>query len=98
MRKKDKEQRNRRGWKPAKVAGVLPKKTRGRRPYDLRGKIFDKLTVIGEKPELEKSSGHMLWMVRCDCGEVFVTRATKLKNGTSTRCKECANQDKFAAA
>lgn len=52
------------------------------RREDLTGKRFGRLTVIA----YEGYKGCTMWRCRCDCGKETVTRASSLKNGTTTSC------------
>lgn len=50
--------------------------------YDLTGKRFGKLTVIG----VEKSGEHKYWKCVCDCGEIKIASTSYLLNGTTKSC------------
>lgn len=59
---------------------------------DLTGKTFGKIVVIerGEDYISPKGSHSTTWNVECSCGKRFQVRAGDLKNGKTTRCKNCA--------
>ncbi|MEZ7136856.1 hypothetical protein [Komagataeibacter sp. SM21] len=57
------------------------------KPMDLRGQKYGKLTVIelapsglGEKPK---------WRCKCECGGEFIASAFNLRQGDSTKCRDC---------
>lgn len=50
---------------------------------DLTGQVFNKLEFI--KFEIFKNN-HSYWNVKCYCGNIFITQATSVKNGTVKSC------------
>ena len=51
---------------------------------DIIGKRFGKLTVICKSEK--RSSGHVLWKCRCDCGNTAYVRKGNLINGSTVSC------------
>ena len=66
----------------------------GRKPLDLAGKRFGRLTVIGrtEAPE-GKGNGNSWWLCKCDCGNTTIVTGIHLKDGKTQSCG-CLNQEK----
>lgn len=58
------------------------------RLIDLTGQKFGKWTVLEKLPPSEKAGTH--WRVRCECGTESAVVGANLKNGTSTKCKDCS--------
>lgn len=63
---------------------------------EMIGKIFGKLTVIGEAPPYEwknKSGGRntvrRIWSCKCVCGSTQTFWGTRLRSGSSTQCSSC---------
>lgn len=56
---------------------------------NLKNKRFGKWTVKGRRGK--DKIGNSLWECECDCGHVGIVRASALKSGKSTQCKECTN-------
>ena len=52
---------------------------------DLRGQRFGKLTVL-EPTELRDISRGMIWLCKCDCGNILNVRAQSLKRGITKSC------------
>lgn len=52
----------------------------------LRGKVFNRLTVVAPSATARSSSGVILWWCECVCGEFIVTRPFRLKSGSTTSC------------
>ena len=50
---------------------------------NLKDRVFGQLTVIERAGTIGK---HAAWLCRCECGNIFETRSTLLKNGQSTNC------------
>ena len=57
--------------------------------YNLKGKRFDKLTVI-KKIGLNKHN-EILWECVCDCGEKILKTSFALRTSNNNQCKKCAN-------
>lgn len=49
------------------------------------------LTFICEMPERSRDK-HILWLCRCDCGKEEVFAATRVRNGTPSKCKKCSSK------
>lgn len=60
---------------------------RGRKRTSLRGRKFDRWTVLDAPPT--RTGRHLLWSCRCSCGTEGLVPADKLLAGTSTRCRRC---------
>lgn len=60
---------------------------RGRKPRDLCGQTFGRLTVIAFAG---RSKMHRFWKCKCECGGHLVTRSDNLLRGLSKSCG-CAN-------
>ena len=57
---------------------------RGRKPFEMAGKKFGRLTVIAFHSERGK---HIrLWTCKCDCGNVKAFIGAQLRNGKTTSC------------
>jgi hypothetical protein len=50
---------------------------------DLTGKRFERLSVIGLQG---KSSGHLMWTCKCDCGKEITVRGSSLTSGNGKSC------------
>ena len=67
---------------------------------DLTGERFGPLTVLGALPE--RRNGHVVWLCRCECGNVKQVQSPNLKSAKKCRCKwraaarECAGALKAA--
>lgn len=59
---------------------------------DITGQKFGKLTVI-ERTE-NSSKGGARWICKCECGNSHIAVGTNLRNGTTTRCKQCAIKER----
>ena len=53
---------------------------------DLTGKIFGEWTVLYRTTNVGKTTR---WKCRCSCGNIAAVRATHLKSGASTKCRDC---------
>ena len=55
---------------------------------DELGKVYNSWTVLslGENSR----NGAARWWCRCDCGQDYLVKAGKLRNGESTQCRSCA--------
>ena len=62
----------------------------GRKPLDLVGKIFGRLTVITY--DSCDQHGKSMWRCRCECGNTCVVRGTRLTSGHTKSCG-CYNRD-----
>ena len=51
---------------------------------DETGNRYGRLTVLGRDNTKSKHDAH--WICKCDCGNIFTTKGTRLRNG---RCKSC---------
>lgn len=58
----------------------------GRRPNDLTGKQFGRLTVI---ECYGAEHGHTMWLCQCSCGRQTIARGTYLVRGQIISCGEC---------
>lgn len=54
--------------------------------HDLTGKRFGHWTVLIRAPNRKRA---VMWLCRCDCGNVVEVHGTSLKSGTSTQCQKC---------
>jgi hypothetical protein len=61
---------------------------------DISGRVFGKWTVL--YPTKVDGSHNVLWLVVCSCGQHSVQRASYLKSGRSTQCRQCSNTIKVA--
>ena len=61
--------------------------------YDLSGRRFGKLTVVSLN---SRKCGHILWLCKCDCGNVKIVSASNLKSGASQSCG-CIRAEQLAA-
>lgn len=55
---------------------------------DITGKRFGIRTVIGDSGQRHKSSGGVLWLVRCDCGVEKLLTGYGLRKGNSCGCQK----------
>ena len=73
----------------------------GRKKIDLTGQRFGQLTVLREEPQRDKY-GRVMWVCRCDCGNVVAVASGELRNGHKKSCgclkKEFADQRKDKVA
>ena len=53
---------------------------------DLTGMRFGRWQVLERSANRGKA---IMWLCRCDCGNISVIHGTSLKSGTSTQCKQC---------
>ena len=58
--------------------------TRGRKPVDITGQKFGKLTAI--RPTSKRVFGCIVWECLCDCGNTTYVRAALLKSGNTKSC------------
>ena len=65
----------------------------GRKVFDLTGKRFERLLVIERAGS--SSNGGATWHCKCDCGKPMITRASRLKSGTTKSCG-CYSRDNVA--
>jgi hypothetical protein len=63
--------------------------TRGRKPVDLTGEHFGRLTVVRYEG---RNHRHRFWKCRCDCGGITVSRGDALASGLSKSCG-CLNRE-----
>lgn len=65
------------------------------RSPDLRGQTFGQLTVVDRLPSkkvgTQGKSLSAVWRCLCVCGEERAVTTTYLRNGTTARCKSCAD-------
>lgn len=62
-----------------------------RKPIDLTGEVFDKLTVLKITDE-RNSYGRTLYECVCECGNPVYATASNLKRGEIKMCKSCRSQ------
>lgn len=55
------------------------------RKIDLTGKTFSRLLVIEDTYERNKN-GHVIWLCKCDCGNITKVESHCLKNGNTQSC------------
>lgn len=63
--------------------------SKGRPMKDLSNKKFGHLTIL--KPTEERYYRHVVWLCKCDCGNLTTATARSLQDGTRTSCG-CARQ------
>ena len=63
--------------------------TRGRKPVDLTGQRFGRLTAI--KLSDERRNGRIVWECKCDCGSIAFVTTHDLRGGKTTSCG-CASR------
>lgn len=51
------------------------------------GDRYEHLVVIGEAEK--ESNGQLRYKCRCDCGNIIITRGTRLRNGEKRSCGKC---------
>lgn len=61
---------------------------------DILGQRFGQWMVVGQQGRYQrmtgrKSSGELLWLCECSCGNRSVLRSSTMLSGRSTRCVEC---------
>ena len=61
-----------------------------RRWEDLSGQVFGQLTAISHVPDRKDLAGKRFWNCECSCGRMVVVRSDNLKSGHSTKCIQCA--------
>lgn len=57
----------------------------GRKKLDLTGQRFGRLTVLREEPQRDKY-GRVMWICRCDCGNIVSVAGTDLRRGSTKSC------------
>lgn len=57
----------------------------GRRPIDLTGMHFGRLTVLGEARRVSWADG-VMWLCRCDCGTEKTVSSNALRGGGTQSC------------
>lgn len=65
----------------------------GRKPEDLTGRAFGKLTAL--YPLAERSGPYVVWRCRCSCGQECEVSSRLLKMGRQTACAECSGKQKI---
>lgn len=79
----------------SKSCGCLRKKrSREALAYDLSGKTFGDLTVLG--PGEKRERGGLRWKCRCSCGRSYETSSTLLVTGKRTHCGGPDHQKNYA--
>lgn len=58
----------------------------GRKPIDIKGEKFGRLTVIEITSEPSKKGDGKKWVCECSCGKRKVIRGTDLRNGKTKSC------------
>mgnify|MGYP003465756991 FL=1 len=58
--------------------------------FDMTGKRYGDLIVLGWAGKWTPSGSHLAWRVRCKCGREYETAAHPLRQGQSKRCRRCA--------
>jgi hypothetical protein len=58
------------------------------------GDRFDCLEVIRRDPQ--GKTQHAYWICRCDCGREYKARGASLRDGSTTRCQQCASEARVA--
>ena len=61
----------------------------GRKPLQLTGQKFGRLTVISQN---ENRNGNTYWECKCDCGNTIIVQGVKLKMGHTKSCG-CLTRD-----
>lgn len=61
---------------------------------DLSGQVFGQLTAISHVPDRKDLAGKRFWNCECSCGRMVVVRADNLKSGHSTKCIQCAYDER----
>ncbi len=62
---------------------------------DLIGKRFERLTIVSEHTEKD-NSGKVLWVARCDCGNIVKVRSGELTAKVATKSCGCLRAEKAA--
>ena len=57
---------------------------------NLKGQVFGNLLVLDHVPDRKDLGGKRFWKCRCTCGREVVVRVDNLKSGHSTKCLQCA--------
>jgi len=73
---------------------MIPKKFPGPPEYDLTGRTFSWLTVIGYAGSKDNADGSK-WWCKCICGNTEIRRSQRLKRQRSDRdyfCQECEDK------
>lgn len=63
----------------------------GRKPIDLTGQVFNRLTVLYKDENCKYSTPH--WVCKCECGNIKSISGVYLKNGKTKSCG-CLLKDK----
>lgn len=65
----------------------------GRKPIDLTGQTFGKLTVLYRDMDAKSGAGyHVKWICRCECGNITSVESSKLKKGLISSCSNACNK------
>ncbi len=67
-----------------KSCGCFQRKTAQEKAFDLFGRRFDRLEVVGKEPE--RFDGVAKWRCRCDCGQECYAEAEYLLRGKTKSC------------
>lgn len=49
---------------------------------------YNKLTFLENAGKAK--DGHKLWKCKCDCGDIYVGQASRIKSGRAIQCKNCS--------
>lgn len=67
-----------------KSCGCFRRDFGARKTIDLKGKVFDRLTVI--KIKSKDRHGNITWVCQCSCGNIVVANSNLLRNGHKKSC------------
>ncbi len=68
---------------------MKPKNKAGRKPTDLTGRTFGRLTIVREAPKVvfpSASYGRRMWRCKCECGKKVTVHDTNLRTGRTKSC------------
>ena len=78
-----------------KSCGCLARELSSKRNRrDLTGQVFGEITVIKDDGT-RNSSGNIMWLCKCSCGEIYHVRGSHLTNGSVKRCSKCKGKNQI---
>ena len=81
--------------RPFDIVGRCELEATVSKKIDLRGQTFGKLTVLRENGRDKRN--RVLWLCRCECGNVVTVRGDLLRHGDTTSCR-CCTRDRVVEA
>jgi hypothetical protein len=54
--------------------------------FDLTNQVFGRLTVIERMPPTKRSGAAIMWLCKCECGNIKAVRSGNLRNDVTKSC------------